>query len=645
MDFLNSLSQVAKNQKNFKRWENEQHDEEAKREELARRRRHTQAELKQAEELGKTIIDVVDIMDNHSENVAENVETAVDPLSSITTMLAFFGGNWFVGKKSTQKLMDKIDEIRRKAIEEEEGQALSKKLQQYYENKGKPYYIYDEILNKNEIKKVKDPELKKELLSYRSKVTKQTSKLWKQIFRNHGLVALASIGVFIAATIFEAKLQTDSSKIARYQARRELDDPKAFVNYTPEQIAAAKKELEEHPELLKDKKKSKLKSGMIKSIYNILKDNRAYRKDKQAREDNSQIVTRELTPEELKQAERDKEVIQRVVRIINNEAEKNSEKMEVAANVIMGATPVLGATVGAATGWILNKLGVFDKFIENTVKKYGSDETKNLFKELKGSKKTGLAYFKQWGEFAGSLMESKNKKEFIKDTAGNVQKAVKSKKTDFSEIVKKLFAAGFSHKTGKKWILGAAGGIVTGFAGMLIGLKLQKSAARAGRYTAKRELEQNPENFIGYTPEDYEEVKDVKNTKNKENKIKEYALFIPRVLKQYWDYNKYRKTEYKERQALRDVLKKQNVTEEQMRDAKNLQRKIFNTFEKVDDNSQVYSESMEAATEIAQPFVWYGGIALAASPAIITGVQVARGKITPAKLTEKIANFFSKRSN
>ena len=645
MDFLNSLSQVAKNQKNFKRWENEQHDEEAKREELARRRRHTQAELKQAEELGKTIIDVVDIMDNHSENVAENVETAVDPLSSITTMLAFIGGNWLVGKKSTQKLIDKIYEIRRKAIEGEEGQALNQKLQKYYENKGKPYYRYNAILNKNEIKKVKDPVLKKELFNYRSKITKQTSKLGKQIFRNHGLVALASIGVFIAATIFEAKLQTDSSKIARYQARRELDDPKAFINYTPEQIAAAKKELEEHPELLKDKKKSKLKSGMIKSIYNIIKDNRAYRKDKKAREDNSQIVTRELTPEELKQAERDKEVIQRVVRIINNEAEKNSEKMEVAANVIMGATPVLGATVGAATGWILNKLGVFDKFIENTVKKYGSDETKNLFKELKGSKKTGIAYFRQWGEFAGSLMESKNKKEFIKDTAGNVQKAVKSKKTDFSEIVKKLFAAGFSHKTGKKWILGAAGGIVTGFAGMLIGLKLQKSAARAGRYTAKRELEQNPENFIGYTPEDYEEVKDVKNTKNKENKIKEYALFIPRVLKQYWDYNKYRKTEYRERQALRDILKKQDVTEEQMRDAKNLQRKIFNTFEKVDDNSQVYSESMEAATEIAQPFVWYGGMALAASPAIITGIQVARGKITPAKLTEKITNFFSKRSN
>lgn len=640
MDFLNSLSQVAKNQKNFKKWEENQHDEQAQREELARRRQHSQAELKQAEEFGKTIIDVVDIMDNHSENVAENVETAIDPLSSFSTLIAFLGGNWLVGKKSTQKLMNQIHDIRRKAIEGEEGQTLNIKLAKYYEQKGKPGHLYYAILNKNEIKKVKDPELKKELLNYQTKISKQTKKLYKQILRNHGLVALGTIGVFIASTIFEAKLQTDSSKIARYQARRELDDPKAFVNYTPEQIAAAKKELEEHPELLKETKKSKLKSGMFKSIYNIIKDNRAYRKDKKAREDNSQIVTRDLTPEEINQAQKDKEVIQRVVRIINNEAEKNSENMEVAANVIMGATPVLGATVGAGTGWILNKLGVFDKFIENTVKKQGSDETQRLFKEFKASKKTGLAYFKQWGEFANSLMQGR------KETSETLAKTGKPlKKVNFNELVKKLFAAGFSHKTGKKWILGAIGGVVTGFAGMLIGLKLQKSAARAGRYAAKRELEKNPENFIGYTPEDYEEVKDIKNNEKKENKIKQYALFIPRVLKQYWDYNKYRKTEYKERQALRDILKKQDVSEEQMRDAKNLQRKVFNTFEKVDDNSQVYSESMEAATEIAQPFVWYGGMALAASPAIITGIQVARGKITPAKLTEKITNFLSKRSN
>ena len=35
MDFLNSLSQVAKNQKNFKKWEDNQHDEQPRRRELA----------------------------------------------------------------------------------------------------------------------------------------------------------------------------------------------------------------------------------------------------------------------------------------------------------------------------------------------------------------------------------------------------------------------------------------------------------------------------------------------------------------------------------------------------------------------------------------------------------------------------------
>lgn len=52
-------------------------------------------------------------------------------------------------------------------------------------------------------------------------------------------------------------------------------------------------------------------------------------------------------------------------------------------------------------------------------------------------------------------------------------------------------------------------------------------------------------------------------------------------MKQYWAYNKYKKTEYKEKQALKDLLKKQDITPEQLREAKNLQRKLFNTFEKL----------------------------------------------------------------
>ena len=77
--------------------------------------------------------------------------------------------------------------------------------------------------------------------------------------------------------------------------------------------------------------------------------------------------------------------------------------MEAAANVILNTTPILGATVGAATGWILDKFNVFDKFVSDTIEKEGNENSKKLYEELKNSKKTGLAYFKQWNEFKESM--------------------------------------------------------------------------------------------------------------------------------------------------------------------------------------------------------------------------------------------------
>ena len=83
MDFFNSLSQVAQNGENFKKWEQEQRDNEAQRKALYERRNYSPEEIEAAKQFGERIIDVVDIMDNHSENVAENVETAVSPVVSL----------------------------------------------------------------------------------------------------------------------------------------------------------------------------------------------------------------------------------------------------------------------------------------------------------------------------------------------------------------------------------------------------------------------------------------------------------------------------------------------------------------------------------------------------------------------------------
>lgn len=630
MDFFNSLSQVTKNRSNFKKWEDNQRNENAQREELAKKRQHTPEELQKAKELGTTIVDVIDVMDNHSENVAENVETAVDPLSQIATIAGLFGLNWLAFKTKSKKDVLGFLNFDSNIRKTEKYQELEKRVAEDLKNTNKPLGMFERITDKKTIRRIQDSELKKELTAFKKAGKKQMIKYLKGAGYAHGLAMLGTVGLFIASTIYEAKLQTDSSKIARYQARKVLEDPKEFVNYTPEQIEAAKKELAEHPELTKKDKKSKLQSGMFKSIYNIIKDNKAYKNDKAAREDNSQKVTRELTPEERIQAEKDQEVIQRTVRILNNEAEKNSENMEVAGNVLIYGTPFLGGAIGAATGWVLNKLKVFDKFVENRINKVGSEETKKLYEALKDPKLKGFMHHAKWAQFAKSMMED------IGNSGGKKQ---------LDKSFKDMTATMFVNRVGKQWIFGAFGFVLTSIAGAIIGLKLQKSAARAGRFTAKRELEKNPENFIGYTKDDYEEVQDVKTTDKKPNKFKEYALFLPNVMKQYCAYNKYKKNEYKEKQALKDLLKKQDVTPEQLREAKNLQRKLFNTFEKVDDNSQVYSESMEAATEIAQPFIQYGGIALTVSPAIYTLVQVVRGKITGAKLLDKIVNKLNSTTN
>ena len=631
MDFFNSLSQVAQNGENFKKWEQEQRDNEAKRKALYERRNYSPEEIESAKQFGERIIDVVDIMDNHSENVAENVETAVSPVVSLAPLAATLltGAYWV--KKIVPQADDEIWNIKKQiCLDNEKARKLAYEIT---DDIGKSRPNKEEFLaryftSKRKVQQITNPELRAKAMEiykeYSKKVKPYNRKLWG------GGIGVVASGVltFIGATIYAAKLQVDSSKIARYQARKILEDPKAFVNYTPEQIAAAKKYIDEHPELKKQKRKEKLKSGMFKSIINILRDRREYLKAKKTDSDTSKKVTRTLTPEEIVQAKKDKEVIQRSVRIINNEAEKYSENMEVAAGIILGSTPIVGGLCGWLTGVVMNKTGITDNIVRNIVDKNGSDEAKLAYARFKELKSGAPGYTTRWSKFVNKLMADDYKENA--DLAADAVKRGKAK-IEFIKPFKKAFAAGMSHRWFNSKIIGLIGALVSSIPAALIALKLQKSSARAGRYTAKRELEKDPRNFIGYTEEDLQEVKDVKGEKETfGQKLKDYALFVPTVLKQYYAYEKYKRTEFKDHQLLLDQLQKSEVTDEQLLDAKNLQRKLFNTFEKVDDNSQMYSESMEAATEILQPFALSAGVLVAVFPLIYAGFQIGRGKITAA---------------
>ncbi len=352
------------------------------------------------------------------------------------------------------------------------------------------------------------------------------------------------------------------------------------------------------------------------------------------------MVTRELSAQELEQAQKDQEVIQRVVKAINDRAEDYSENMEVLADTLIMGTPFLGAIVGKILGVAVNKSGVMDKTSDAAIKKFA----KNL-DEAKGNELTEV--YSKLSKLTSADPEFKGlSKKFRKIVLDGAFEQLSGNFSDKIKAGKKLFTYLGTTKGGRGKIVAAIGSAITGTVGLVMGLKLQKSAARAGRYSAKQELENNPDSFIGYSNEQLKTVENVKaEEKSMGQKFKEYISFGPNVIKQYIEYKNYTKTEMQEEKALRKELIKLDVTDEQLQDAKNMQAKLFNTFEKVDDKSQEYSESVEAAAELAKPVVAASGIAALLAPLAVIGIKIATGKLSAGKVTSKISEFLSKHTD
>lgn len=627
MDIFKSIGEIHRNQANFKKWEIEQDKVDSKREALANKKPPSPQELENAKRLGKTLIGVVDVMDQHSEDVAESVETAAAiPMSLIP--LGMFFGSLFVSSKFVINPADKKNrKIREEFFKENKNEFKNviEKIKSELPDKQKYINVYD-IINQNRIEKLKiSGEVKQEALKLCKQYMKKTAPNSRMIIA--GLVApfVLQIGSFILGSAYATKMQVESSKVARYQARNTLKDPKYFVSYNPEQIEQAKKNLEKNP---KKDYKSKLKSGMFKSISSVLRDTKEYKAWRKNYNSETQKITRPLSSQEIIEAQKDQEVIQRVIKKINNQAEIYSTNMEVAANVIMNGTPVLGGLVGWGLSIILNKLGAFEKIVDNLVEKNGDEEAKLAYQELKNTPKDSKNYKKLVSVFRFKMVTSST--EQGKSARGFEKITIEAKK---------VLTALMTTKAGRNKVLGVASAFVTSMVVSVLGMKMQKASARAGRYVAKRELEKNPQNFIGYSQQELDSTE--AKPKQKPNKFKEYLMFLPKVVGQYFDYQKYAKTEHKEEKLLQEELVKLDVTDKQLKDAKNLQRKVFNTFEKVDDKSQDYSETIELVTETAQPFINLGGGFVMVAPLIAVAVQMFRGKISPQSIINKATNILS----
>ena len=86
--------------------------------------------------------------------------------------------------------------------------------------------------------------------------------------------------------------------------------------------------------------------------------------------------------------------------------------------------------------------------------------------------------------------------------------------------------------------------------------------------------------------------------------------FFIQLVKDNKAYNQYKKTELFEHLKFNKAVANLELAPEQIKDAKTLQMNVFKTFNKVDEKSQAYSESVEAMGQMTQQGVsMFGSLA------------------------------------
>lgn len=137
--------------------------------------------------------------------------------------------------------------------------------------------------------------------------------------------------------------------------------------------------------------------------------------------------------------------------------------------------------------------------------------------------------------------------------------------------------------------------------------KLQKQASRIGRFKARQEFLNNPNSLVYVADENTSELKNIQVPEK--SKKPGFFKFLSQVLKDEKEYKNYRKNEGEKNLKFQKALEKIDLTQEQLQEAKILQMNTFKTFNKVDEKSQEYSESVEAVGEIAKQGInFFAGI-------------------------------------
>ena len=287
--FFNSIKDISKNYKVYDDWEQQQDDILARKSYLIKQKPLDKFEKEALEKKAANVVRVSEIMDARSEDNAQNMEFLTQTAAGIGT----------AGVISLSQIG----------------------LLKYFDKK---------------MRNVTDKSVEKMLM--------------KRYFGTQLGMIFLGLALGIGFILWGNSKTKEASRLGRYQAKtRDLKDVKAFVQFTPEQIAQAEKIAETMP----DEKQKKGLLQAIKNVREMSRDMPAYRayKDKM-KNNNPTPLQQNLSKEQLVQAEKDKELLLNVIKKINNTAEDYSENVENAFDTIQ-ATSWLSAI---PIGFGLNKL-------------------------------------------------------------------------------------------------------------------------------------------------------------------------------------------------------------------------------------------------------------------------------------------------
>jgi len=124
----------------------------------------------------------------------------------------------------------------------------------------------------------------------------------------------------------------------------------------------------------------------------------------------------------------------------------------------------------------------------------------------------------------------------------------------------------------------------------------QKRASLVGRYKAKQELIKNPEQLIYISGRKTDSIEDSEidiQPKQKTNTFK----FLKEFFKNNKEYISWKKTESLTGNDIINAMENIEISPEQMKDGKRLQKNLFKTFYKIDKNTQNYSNNVTIASE------------------------------------------------